>query len=67
MFLIPAVGRQRQADLEFEASLLYTASSRTGKSYTEKPCPQNQKIKNKKLCLFYCQGILLCIYKYSKI
>ena len=36
--LIPALGRQRQMDLcEFEASLVYRASSRTGSKATEKP------------------------------
>ena len=39
MPLIPALGRQSQADLcEFEASLVYRASSRTGSKTTEKPC-----------------------------
>ena len=37
--LIPALRRQRQVDLcEFEASLVYGASSRTGSVATEKPC-----------------------------
>ena len=37
--LIPALGRQRQADLyEFEASLVYRAVYRTGSKATEKPC-----------------------------
>ena len=36
--LNPALGRQRQADLcEFEASLVYRMSSRTGTKATEKP------------------------------
>ena len=35
---IPALGRQRQADLcEFEAILVYRASFRTGSKATEKP------------------------------
>ena len=39
MPLIPALGRQRQVDLyEFEASLIYRVSSRTGAKATEKPC-----------------------------
>ena len=37
--LIPALRRKRQADVcEFEASLVYRASSRTGSEATEKPC-----------------------------
>ena len=50
MPLIPALGRQSQADLcEFEASLVYKVSSRTGsKSYTEKPCLVNNNNKRKK-------------------
>ena len=37
--LNPALGRQRQVDLcEFEVSLIYRASSRTARGYTEKPC-----------------------------
>ncbi|CAO2577223.1 hypothetical protein LEMLEM_LOCUS19 [Lemmus lemmus] len=44
MPLIPALGRQRQADLcEFKASLVYRASSRTGTKATEKPCLKKQK------------------------
>ena len=39
MPLIPAPGRQRQAELcEFEASLVYRGSSQDSQSYTEKPC-----------------------------
>ena len=39
MPLIPARRRQRQADLcELEVSLVYRVSSRTARSYTEKPC-----------------------------
>ena len=34
--LIPALRRQRQ--VEFKASLIYRASSRTGSKATEKPC-----------------------------
>ena len=46
-WLIPALGRQRQADFcEFEASLFYKVSSRTGSIATEKSCLQktNKKI-----------------------
>jgi hypothetical protein len=37
MCLIPALGRQRQADLcEFEASLIYKESSRTARAVTQR-------------------------------
>ena len=48
--LIPALGRQRQADLyEFDASLVYRISSRTDSHdcYTEKPCLKTNKLTNK--------------------
>ena len=46
--LIPALRRQRHVDLcEFEASLVYRASSRTGSIATEKPCLEKNK-KTKK-------------------
>jgi hypothetical protein len=57
MPLIPALGRQRQAISEFEASLVYRVSSRYSQGYTEKPClkkknthkkTQNQKTKQTK-------------------
>ena len=45
MPLIPAPGRQRQADLcEFKASLVYSTSSRTGFRTTQR----NPVLKNKK-------------------
>ena len=41
--LIPALGRQRQVDLfEFEASLVYRASARTGSKAIEKLCLKKQ-------------------------
>ncbi|CAO2593744.1 hypothetical protein LEMLEM_LOCUS7412, partial [Lemmus lemmus] len=44
--LIPALRKQRQADLcEFETSLVYRASSRTDSKATEKPCLKNQNKK----------------------
>lgn len=44
---IPALGRQMQANLcEFEASLVYKASSRTA-SYTERHCLGKQNETNK--------------------
>ena len=45
MPLIPAVRRQRQADLcEFKASLVYRASSRTASKAIGNPVLKNQKI-----------------------
>ena len=48
MPLIPALRRQKQADLcEFEASLVYRASSRTVKTDTQRnPVSKNQKKKS---------------------
>ena len=44
MPLIPALGRQRHVDLcEFEASLGYRVSRRTGSKATEKPCLEGKK------------------------
>ena len=44
MPLIPALGKQRQADLcEFEASLVYRTSSRTGYKATQR----NPVLKNR--------------------
>ena len=45
--LIPALRRQRQADLcEFEASLVYRASSRTGSKATQRNPILKKKRKN---------------------
>ena len=43
--MIPALGRQRKADLcEFQASQVYRMSSRTGsKNYTENPVSKTNK------------------------
>ena len=47
MPLIPAPRRQRQMDLgEFEASLVYRASSRTDAKATEKPCLPSHATKD---------------------
>ena len=48
--MIPALGRQRQADLsEFEASLVYRVSSRTTRTVTERnPVSKNKTKQNKK-------------------
>ena len=63
MPLIPALGRQRQEDLcEFEASLVYTVSSRTGSIATEKPYLEKPKKEKKEL--FY---ILKPVSLYQKI
>jgi hypothetical protein len=43
--LIPALGRQRQVDLEFEASLVYRVSSRTARAIQRNPVSKNQKKK----------------------
>ena len=49
MPLIPALRRQRQADLcEFEASLVYRDSFRSGFKAIEKPCLKKQKKKKRK-------------------
>ena len=48
MPLIPALGRQRQADLcEFEANLFYKGSSRTAKAVTQESLSQKNKLKTK--------------------
>jgi hypothetical protein len=44
--LIPALGGRGRWISEFEASLVYRVSSRTG--YTEKPCLEKPKKKKKK-------------------
>ena len=47
--LIPALGRQWQADLcEFNASLVYRESARTDSKATEKPLSWEKKTQNKK-------------------
>ena len=47
MPLIPTLGRQRQVELcEFEGSLVYRASSRTGFKAAEKPCLGKTKQNN---------------------
>ena len=50
MPLIPAFGRQRQADLsEFKANLVYRVSFRTGSKATHRhPVLKNKKTKYKK-------------------
>jgi hypothetical protein len=47
--LIPALGRQRQADFEdfeFEASLVYKVSSRTARAIQRNPVLKNQNNNN---------------------
>jgi hypothetical protein len=41
--LIPALGRQRQAISEFEASLVYRVSSRTARATQRNPVSKNQR------------------------
>ena len=50
MPLIPALGRQRQADpCEFQVNLIYRASSRTGSKAAEKTCLETNKQANKRI------------------
>ena len=50
MLLIPTPRTQRQVDFcEFEASLVYRASFRTGSKATEKPCLEKLKKKERKI------------------
>jgi hypothetical protein len=42
--LISALGRQRQANSEFEASLVYKVSSRTARATQRNPDRKNKKI-----------------------
>ena len=44
--LIPALGRQKQADLcEFKDNLVYRVSARTAKDTQRNPVSKNQKLK----------------------
>jgi hypothetical protein len=45
--LIPALGRQRQVDSEFEVSLVYRVSSGTARAIQRNPVLKKQKEKNK--------------------
>jgi hypothetical protein len=54
--LIPALGRQRQAISEFEASLVYKVSSRTARAIQRNPVSKNQnqnQKKKKKTCKLF--------------
>jgi hypothetical protein len=44
MPLIPALGRQRQAISEFEASLVYRVSSRTARAIQRNPVLKKNKV-----------------------
>ena len=56
------IGRQKQADLhEFEASLVYRASSRTGSKAIEKPCLAKQTKKHKTSRYCNNKGILVAV------
>ena len=46
MDLIPALRRQRQVDLKFEASLIYRASSRTARATQRIPVLKNKTKQN---------------------
>jgi hypothetical protein len=46
--LIPALGRQRQAISELEASLVYRVSSRTARATQRNPVLKKEKKKKKK-------------------
>jgi hypothetical protein len=46
--LIPALGRQRQAISEFEASLVYKVSSWTAMAIQRNPVSKNKTKQNKK-------------------
>ena len=49
MPLIPALGRQRQADLcEFKASLVYIVSSRPARATQGNPVLENKKMKKRR-------------------
>jgi hypothetical protein len=48
MLLIPALWRQRQADFEFEASLVYKVSSRIARAIQRNPVQKKKKKKKKK-------------------
>jgi hypothetical protein len=48
MPLIPALGKKRQVDSEFEASLVYKVSSRTTRAMQRNPVSKNQKEKKKR-------------------
>jgi hypothetical protein len=48
MPLVPALGRQRQAISEFEASLVYKVSSRTARATQRNPVSKNQNKQTNK-------------------
>jgi hypothetical protein len=48
MPLIPALKRQRQADSEFKASLVYKVSSRAARAIQRNPVSKNKTKQNKK-------------------
>ena len=57
--LIPALGKQRQVDLcEFEASLVYRASSRTVRAVTQRnPVSENKQKQNPKILIVLFIGV----------
>jgi hypothetical protein len=46
MPLIPALGRQKQANSEFKASLVYRVSSRTARATQRNPVSEKKKKKS---------------------
>jgi hypothetical protein len=54
MPLISALGRQKQADYEFESSLIYRASSRTARAHKEtlSSTPPKKKNRKERICMF---------------
>jgi hypothetical protein len=69
--LIPALRRQRQADFEFEASLVYRVSSRTARAIqrnlvSKKPKKKKKK-KKKKVCFYDTMYFSPTIYFVVKV
>jgi hypothetical protein len=61
----PSTQRQRQRNSEFEASLLYRASSRTARATQRKPVPKKTKSKRRlRQVLSTCP---LCLLKASQV
>jgi hypothetical protein len=68
MLLIPALRRQRQADFEFEASLVYRVPGQPGlhrETLSRKTKPNQTKPKKKqnkkKRCISACMSVDMCV------
>jgi hypothetical protein len=48
MPLIPTLGRQRQVDFEFEASLVFKVSARTARAIQRNPVSKTQNLNQTK-------------------